>query len=126
MHDVAFSPDGKLLATAHSYNADPGEVKLWDASTGAHVATLPVAAGGFPALAFSPDGKFLAGGTYPVDEPGSPWGIVLWDVASRREVRTLRGHSGRILSVAFSPDGKTLASSRRGQDDAVLGHGERP
>ena len=28
--DVAFSPDGKFLATAHWYNADPGEVKLWD------------------------------------------------------------------------------------------------
>ena len=32
--DVAYSPDGKTLATAHAYNADPGEVKLWDAATG--------------------------------------------------------------------------------------------
>ena len=111
VHDVAFSPDGKLLATAHSYNADPGEVKLWDASTGAHVATLPVADKGFLAVVFSPDGRFLAGKTYPPDDPGSSWGIVLWDVASRREVRTLRGHSGRILALAFSPDAKTLASS---------------
>ena len=45
-HDLAFSPDGKLLASAHSYNADPGEVKLWDMTTGAKVATLPVTESG--------------------------------------------------------------------------------
>ena len=43
--DVAFSPDGKLLATAHFYNADPGEVMLWDVTTGARVANLRVAQG---------------------------------------------------------------------------------
>ncbi len=42
--DLSYSPDGKLLATVHWYNADPGEVKLWDAQTGEPVASLPVPA----------------------------------------------------------------------------------
>ena len=109
--DVAFSPDGKTLATAHSYNADPGEVKLWDVSTGVHIATLPVADKGVVTLAFSPDGKLLAGRAHPLAGPLSSWQIILWDVASRREARTFRGHTGRISALAFSPDGKTLASS---------------
>ena len=39
-YDVAFSPDGKLVATAHAYDAGPGEVKLWDWAKGSQVATF--------------------------------------------------------------------------------------
>jgi WD40 repeat protein/beta-lactamase regulating signal transducer with metallopeptidase domain len=110
-HDVAFSPDGKLLATAHSYNADPSEVKLWDTTTGALLATLSAPDRGVVTLAFSPDGKLLAGKAHLLSGSASPWEIILWEVASRRETRTFRGHTGRIKALAFSPDGKTLASS---------------
>jgi WD40 repeat protein len=109
--DVAFSPDGKMLATAHSYNTDPGEVKLWDTATGAQLATLPVPDQGVVTVAFSPDGKYLAGRAYAMADPGSSRGIILWDIASRREVQTFRGHKARISALVFSPDGKTLASS---------------
>jgi WD40 repeat protein len=110
--DLAFSPVGNLLATAHWHTADPGEVKLWDSSTGALVATLPVGAreGGVIALAFSSDGKTLAGSVGPLASRQPPGVVVLWDVATHRELMTLRGHTWRITGLAFSPDTRTLAS----------------
>jgi WD40 repeat protein len=55
-------------------------------------------------VAFSPDGRLLASGSYDYDT------IKLWEVASGREVRTLSGHTNDVTSVAFSPDGRLLAS----------------
>ncbi len=54
-------------------------------------------------VAFSPDGKYLASGSY--DKTAK-----LWNVESQKEVNTLQGHIYAIFSVAFSPDGKYLAS----------------
>ncbi len=117
--DVAYSPDGQLLATAHWHDADPGDAKLWDAKTGKLVASLPVPAreGGVLKLAFSPDGKLLAGSVGVLPNPKPPGVIVLWDVAGRRELQTLRGHGARIMALAFSPDGRTLVSG--GEDRSV-------
>ena len=104
---VAFSPDGKILAAG----TENLTVELWNAETGAHIATLE---GYNPyrgyikqvfSLAFSPDGKILATGTWH----GS---IKLWDVATRTEIATftLSAYHSRIMSLAFSPDGKILAA----------------
>ena len=116
---VAYSPDGTLLATAHWYNADPGEVKLWNALTGEFVAALPVSVehGGVLNLAFSPDGKLLAGAVGALGSSEPPGVVAVWDLAARRTLRTLRGHTARITALAFSPDGKTLASG--GEDRSV-------
>ena len=109
---VAFSPDGKVLASAtESSRSETHSVRLWDTETGDHVATL---AGYDPrgwfqrvySVAFSPDGTVLASGTWD--------GIVkLWDVARRTEIATFEqgGRNGRIYGLAFSPDGKILASA---------------
>ncbi|MFJ6602214.1 WD40 repeat domain-containing serine/threonine protein kinase [Streptomyces lydicus] len=64
---------------------------------------------GVNAVAFSPDGKILAGACD--DET-----VRLWDVATHRVTATLIGHRGRVFTLTFSPDGKTLAS---GCDDGA-------
>lgn len=95
---LAFSPDGKVLASS-SFT-----VSLWDVASGKHMTTLEDKDNTIPlALAFSPDGKTLAAGT-----EGKV--IKLWVIASRVNTANLQGHTERVSSVAFSPDGKTLAS----------------
>ncbi len=99
---VAWHPDGRRLALGR-YK----EVVLADAA-GKTVATLPGHAEAVRALAFSPDGKWLAaaGGL-----PGRSGEVKIWDVEKRTEARTIDGHSDCIYAVAFAPDGKTLATS---------------
>jgi WD40 repeat protein len=98
---VAFSPDGKALAS-RSQNT----IKLWEVNTGRELRTMNGPSGSFTSLAFGPDGKMLAAGA-------SNGTITLWDVSSGQELRTLSGHRSRVDSVAFSLDGQTLGSSDR-------------
>jgi len=101
--DLAYSPDGKLLAVA-GYR----EVRLLDASTRQEVGKLTGHAGDVRSLAFSPDGKLLAaaGGL-----PARSGEVLIWDVANRKPLHTIHGHSDCIYGVAFSPDGKSVATA---------------
>ena len=99
VHGVAFSPDGRLLA---SCGLD-GTVQLWDPASGEHRRTLTGHTGYVRSVAFSPDGRLLA-------SCSNDNTVRLWDPASGEHRRTLTGHAGPVQGVAFSPDGRLLAS----------------
>ncbi|HAX87083.1 MAG TPA: hypothetical protein DCY91_12690 [Cyanobacteria bacterium UBA11370] len=96
---VAFSPDGKLLATGDV----EGLIRLWQVADGKQLLTLKGHSGWVWSVAWSPDGKILA--SCSDDQT-----IHLWDVQEGQCLKAFHGHANGIWSVAFSPDGQTLAS----------------
>jgi WD40 repeat protein len=94
---VAFSPDGKVLATAVRDSA-----VLWELPSGNRKATLKGHVQDVMGIAFSPDGKTLATG-------GDDQKVKLWNVATEQEMATLELLRGGCRSLRFSPDGRTLA-----------------
>jgi WD40 repeat protein len=101
INGVAWSPDGATLAVssilgiwlyaADRLDADP---RLID--TPPHP---------WQRIAFSPDGKLLAGSVY--------WAVQVWDVETGKSVATFRYHDQAVTSVAFSPDSRLVAAGTR-------------
>jgi WD40 repeat protein len=120
---VAFSPDGRLLASggdkavrgrvpaigqwrplASSGAEDNETVRLWDPATGQQLRTMTGHDGKVFGVAFSPDGRLLASG-------GGDNTVRLWDPATGEHRGTLAGHDDPVFGVAFSPDGRLLATA---------------
>lgn len=113
---LEISPDGKRIAAGGSASfglyqypsgkvgQSPGIVWIWDLATGKQLKRLEQEeAGEVVSLAFSPDGKTLAGG-------GQNGSIQRWSGDAYTPGELLLAHAGPVWALAFSPDGKTLAS----------------
>ena len=119
VRNIAFSPDGSMLAsdsfdsTINYWSIENRTVRLWDVKTGREIRTFTGNRYSISCVAFSPDGKKIASGSYD-------YVIRLWDVESGRQLHRLEGRgihrlegfgSSWVTSVAFSPDGETIAAS---------------
>ena len=123
---LAFSPDGKILASAARYEP---MIVLWDINNiGSKTVLLVEGNFGAEALTFSPDGKTLISG----HRDGR---IYAWDVATSEQLPIFTRPTSAITALAFSPDGKVLvtgsgngsirllyANTYRPIRDALIGH----
>lgn len=96
--DIAFSPDGKYLASAGGRD---GTVRLWNHRAGEQLEIFTGHTGDVHEVVFSPDGKTLMS--------SSSTEIKLWDI--RPQLKILEGHTANVTSIVFSPDGKVIASA---------------
>ncbi len=106
VNDVAFSPDGRLLAAAGAH-----QTMVWETRNRTLHAIHTDTSSDIYALAFSPDGRTLAmaegkTGLSPETSAGT---VTLWDLEKGTSAK-LTGHTGAVLDIAFSPDGRTLAT----------------
>jgi WD40 repeat protein len=95
---VAFSPDGKTLASGAR-----GVVQFWDIATGKSLAASQVHGKEVNVVTFSPNGKILV-------STGIDQKLLIWDVSTGRKIDSLESTSG-ITAAAISPDGKLLATT---------------
>jgi WD40 repeat protein len=104
---VAFTPDGKMLATS------AGDLAFWDLTGKEPKALTTAQAPRIRSLAFSRDGKVLAAGSW-----GNTATLLNLSGEELKERAVTKGHSFGAGCVAFHPDGKTLATG--GDDGGVF------
>jgi WD40 repeat protein len=101
VQDVAYSPNGQILASA----SDDNSIILWDANTLERIG-LPFYGhqAGVTGIEFSSNGQNIASSS----RDGT---VIIWDIASGQIVRQLTGHANWVLGVAYSPNGNLIASA---------------
>jgi len=112
---VAFSTDGRLLATSHWSSHI---VSLWEAATGRHLQTLqtgnrPAQGGVGWSVRFTPDGRYLVSTHTPSGPEGANFGLMMWPLLSDTNGPPCGevSHSvqGRFYNLAISPDSRHMA-----------------
>lgn len=106
VNDVAYSPDGSLLATA----SVDGTARLWDARNGQELRQLVGHQGTVNSASFSPDGARVA-------TAGADGTVRIWQTDTGHEILDLPAQQGAVNRVAWSPDGVLLATA--GDDDTA-------
>jgi WD40 repeat protein len=101
-HTVAYSPDGRSIATG----GDDYVIRIWDAQTGARTKTLEGQDGPVTSLVFAPDGNTLASAS---SQGGGVW---VWDVGTGEPLLLVPDalDGCTVQSLAFLPGGKLLAA----------------
>jgi WD40 repeat protein/serine/threonine protein kinase len=108
---VCLSPDGRRIASVGGgTDKSPGQINVWDATTGAELLSIPAHTLAVTCVCFSPDGLRLVSGS---DDQT----VRLWDANTGKSIRVLRGHSKTVGSVCFAAEGTRLVSA--GDDDLV-------
>jgi WD40 repeat protein len=108
---LAFSPDGKILASGGGIPSRDGELLLWNAADGSLLREIAGAHSDTVFdLSFTPDGSLLA-------SAGADKFARVFDVKTGKLVRSFEGHTNHVLGVAWNRTGRTLATS--GADDVI-------
>jgi WD40 repeat protein len=108
---IAFSPDGKTLATA----SEDKTVRLWDIQTGKLFQTLAGHSGPVLAVQFSPDGQQLASGSASFATFSHHGTLKFWDTVTGREA-SAPPFRFPLSAMAFRPDGNAIALAYFGSD----------
>jgi WD40 repeat protein len=103
---VAFSPDGKKLATAGADRV----IRVFEVETGKPIMQIEDHADWILDIAFSPDGKKLASASR--DKTSK-----VFDLEKKESLVTFTGHGQPVYTVAFTPDGKSVSSG--GEDNEI-------
>jgi WD40 repeat protein len=93
--DLAFTPDGSRLVTAH----EDGRARIWNPETAVEVGRLNGTGRDRSSLAISADGRWVAVGQ-------SDYKITVWEIASGKLLTTFIGHDSEVQDVAFTRDGR--------------------
>ncbi|RPI23950.1 MAG: hypothetical protein EHM61_18450 [Acidobacteria bacterium] len=115
---LAFSPDSRLVASAHAgLRPEYGLVKVWDAGSGRVVRTFLGHHGPVRSVCFSADGRsIVSAGVWTRSSGRSHGEIAIWDVASGRRSVALEEKDGAIASLTVSADDQVLAGAVRVND----------
>jgi WD40 repeat protein len=100
---LAFSADGRTLATGHDLEEAQAGICIWDLASRKLLRRFPVPAHAVLSLNFAPDNRTLA-------STGSEPRFRLWDSATGRPPAEPPGHDGRITGLAFTPSGREVLS----------------